>query len=220
MAGEIVTTRKRILEPVERLSEILFGLIMALTFTGSFSVATAEHADVRELLFGAIGCNVAWGLIDGIMYLMGCLNDRGMLLRTLWNVRTATSREQAYAMIREEVPGLVASELQPDQLERIRTRIVDMPLRDARPRLLGDHVRGAIGVFLIVVASTLPVIVPFIFIQNVSLAMRLSNAIAVMMLAVIGYAYGRASSLPAWWTAAAMVTTGLLLVALTIALGG
>ena len=89
MAGEIVTTRKRILEPVERLSEILFGLIMALTFTGSLSVATAERADVRELLVGAIGCNVAWGLIDGIMYLMGCLNDRGLLLRTLWNVRTA-----------------------------------------------------------------------------------------------------------------------------------
>ncbi len=212
--------RKPVLDPVERLSEILFGLIMVLTFTGSFSVATAERADVRELLVGAIGCNVAWGLIDAIMYLMGCLNDRGLLLRTLWSVRSATSREQAYDMIRAEVPAPVAAELQPEQLERIRARIVDMPLRDTRPRLHGDHVRGAVGVFFIVVGSTLPVIVPFIFIHDVGLAMRLSNTIAVLMLAFIGYAYGRASSLPAWRTAAAMVSLGLVLVALTIALGG
>jgi hypothetical protein len=33
----------RILEPVERLSEILFGLIMALTITCAVSVATADR---------------------------------------------------------------------------------------------------------------------------------------------------------------------------------
>lgn len=220
MGQDQAVSRKPVLDPVERLSEILFGLIMALTFTGSFSVATAERSDVRELLVGALGCNIAWGLIDAIMYLMGCLNDRGMLLRTLWSVRTAVSPLRAHAAIRAEVPAIVADELEPEQLERIRRRIMALPLASTHPRLKAEHLRGALGVFLIVVCSTLPVILPFVFTQDVGLAMRLSNTIAVIMLALIGYAYGRASSLPAWGTAAAMVTLGLVLVALTIALGG
>ena len=64
---------KRVLDPVSRVSEILFGVIMVLTFTGSLSVATAGRAEVREMLVGALGCNLAWGVIDGILYLMGAL---------------------------------------------------------------------------------------------------------------------------------------------------
>jgi VIT1/CCC1 family predicted Fe2+/Mn2+ transporter len=75
-------------------------------------------------------------------------------------------------------------------------------------------------VFLIVVASTLPVIVPFMFMQDLSAAMRFSNLIAVAMLALIGFAYGRASGLSPWWMSASMVLLGCLLVGLTIALGG
>ena len=43
----------RVLEPVERLSEILFGLIMALTITGAVSVVTADHADPDHASGGA-----------------------------------------------------------------------------------------------------------------------------------------------------------------------
>ena len=77
------TATSRVLDPVDRLSEILFGLIMVLTFTGSISVATADRAETKAVLIGAIGCNIAWGIIDAIMYLMACLNERGVEVRTL-----------------------------------------------------------------------------------------------------------------------------------------
>lgn len=217
---QVASTSGRALDAIERLSECLFGLIMVLTFTGSLSVATAERAEVRELLVGALGCNLAWGLIDAIMYLMTCLNDRGMLMRTLWTVRRASSAAQAHRAIRQQVPAMIADELTPEQLERIRARIAALPLAHARPRLHRQNLRGAVEVFLIVVGSALPVILPFLFTHDVALAMRVSNAIAIAMLALIGHAYGRASGLPAWGTAAAMVSLGLVLVALTIALGG
>ena len=67
----------RVLEPVERLSEILFGLIMALTITGAVSVATADRFTIRTTLFAALGCNLAWGIIDAGMYLMARLGERG-----------------------------------------------------------------------------------------------------------------------------------------------
>ena len=56
--------RQQALDPIDRVSEVLFGLIMVLTFTGSLSVAEAGHSEVRTMLVGALGCNLAWGIID------------------------------------------------------------------------------------------------------------------------------------------------------------
>lgn len=68
------------LNPIDRLSEILFGLIMVLTFTGSLSIAEAGRDDVRTMLIGALGCNIAWGVIDAILFLMGALAERSQSL--------------------------------------------------------------------------------------------------------------------------------------------
>ena len=67
----------RVLDPMDRISEVLFGLIMVLTYTGTLSVATASHAEVRTMLIGALGCNLAWGIIDGGLYLLARLHERG-----------------------------------------------------------------------------------------------------------------------------------------------
>ena len=89
--------RERLLDPVARMSEILFGLIMALTFTGTLDVATAGNEDVRVLLVGTIGCNLAWGLVDGVMFLISALTERGRNLVTVREVRAAASPEQRAA---------------------------------------------------------------------------------------------------------------------------
>jgi hypothetical protein len=47
----------RVLEPMDR---ILFGLIMALTFTCTLGVVTAGDPAIRTMLLGALGCNLAW----------------------------------------------------------------------------------------------------------------------------------------------------------------
>ena len=75
------TASRHVLEPAERLSELLFGLIMVLTFTGSLSIGQAGNNDVHAMLIGALGCNFAWGVIDGLFYLMGCLAQKGRNLR-------------------------------------------------------------------------------------------------------------------------------------------
>lgn len=220
MNAEVNPTRKSVLEPIERLSEILFGLIMVLTFTGSLSVATADRGDVKVMLIGALGCNIAWGLIDAIMYLMACLHERGAELQTVRAIGKAETTHDAYAEIRRSVPRVVADELKPDMLERIRLRVAAMSAKVEAPRPTAEDLRGAFGVFLVVVASTLPVVLPFVFVADVAQAMRLSNAVAIIMLALIGFSFGRASGLSPWWTALSMVLLGSVLVALTIVLGG
>ena len=94
-----MSSSKRVLEPAERISEVLFGLIMVLTFTGSLSVAEAGRDDVRLMLIGALGCNLAWGLIDGVLYLMACLANKGRNLKILRAVRQATAPHQAATLI-------------------------------------------------------------------------------------------------------------------------
>src|SRR5512145_2541424 len=99
MADLNVKSRHRVLEPTERISEGLFGLIMVLTFTGSLSISEAGRDDVRAMLIGALGCNVAWGIIDGVLYLMGCLAEKSRNLATLWAVRKAPTPEKAHRLI-------------------------------------------------------------------------------------------------------------------------
>jgi hypothetical protein len=66
-----------VFEPSERIAEVLFALIIILTFTGSLSVAEAGRDDVRAMLIDALGCNLAWSMIDAVLYLMGCLAVKG-----------------------------------------------------------------------------------------------------------------------------------------------
>ena len=212
--------RKGVLDPVDRLSEILFGLIMVLTFTGSLSVASAERSDVREMLIGAIGCNIAWGLIDAIMYLLACMSERGTSLQILRAIQRAPSASRAHDAIRDRLPEVVATELRHEELERIRGRILNVDPEKAGARPQPEDYWAACMVFLIVVASTFPPVVPFIFLDDAALAMRLSNGIAIAMLAMIGFGYGKVSSISPWWMAGAMVVLGSILVSLTIALGG
>ena len=63
----------RFLDPIDRISEVFFGLIMVLTSTGTLSVLTAGRVEVKTMIMGALGCNLAWGIIDAGMYLMGSL---------------------------------------------------------------------------------------------------------------------------------------------------
>jgi VIT1/CCC1 family predicted Fe2+/Mn2+ transporter len=211
---------KRALEPIERVSEVLFGLIMVLTFTCSFSVAEAGRAQVRTMLLAAIGCNLAWGIIDAIMYLMGCLAERARGIATLRGVRKAANPERGQSVVAAALPPVVASVLGPSGLENIRQHITQLPEPPAHPRLTGRDWLGAVSVFFLVVLSTFPVVVPFIFMEQVMRAQRVSNAIAVTMLFVTGYAFGRCTGYHPRAMGLSMVVLGGALVGLTIILGG
>ena len=110
----------RILEPGERISEILFGLIMALTVTGATSIVTADRFQIRTMLIAALGCNVAWGIIDAGMYLMARLIERGGNTLLLREIREAPDNQTAHRVIADALPPLLAAVFQPAQLELIR----------------------------------------------------------------------------------------------------
>jgi len=220
MADETIRPSKRVLDPIDRVSEVLFGLIMVLTFTGSLSVAEAGRDDVRTMLIGALGCNVAWGIIDAMLYVMGRLGQKGQSLTTYLAVRKATDLQKAQRLIADALPPVVASILEPAELETMRRRLIQLPEPPERARLSKDDWLGSIGVFLIVFVSTFPVVIPFVVMRNVESALRVSNAIAIVMLFLTGHAFGSMTGRHPWLVGIAMVVLGSILVGMTIALGG
>jgi hypothetical protein len=212
--------RKRVLEPYTIIAEILFGLIMVLTFTGSLSVADAGRDDVRAMLIGALGCNIAWGMIDAIFYLMSSVSDKGQGIRSLRALRKATNKENAYQLIADALPSTVAATMTTADYDSMHQKLLQLPEPPARPRLEKSDLLGALAIFFWVFIITFPVTIPFIFMDQLELAMRVSNAIAIVLLFAAGFAYARLAQYRPWITGFAMVVIGSMVVAATIALGG
>ena len=220
MSTPAPTPFRRILEPADRIAEVMFGLIMALTFTGSLSISDAGRNDVRAMLIGALGCNLAWGLIDGIFYVMVTFADRGGDTRAMHAVRHTQDPAQARKLLAQALPDEVSAVLTDEQLERVRSRLAQAPAPAPRERLgIRDFVAG-LAVCALVFCSTLPIALPFLLFQGVQLAMRVSNAIAILMLFVAGALYARTVGGRPWLIGLTMVVLGSVLVAITIALGG
>lgn len=219
MSGSIRPSRG-VLDPIDRVSEVLFGLIMVLTFTGSLSVAEAGRDDIRAMLIGALGCNLAWGVIDGILYLMGCLAEKSRNLMAFQAVRRAADPAEAGRIVAEALPPTIASVLQPAELEAMQLRLKALPEPPAQARLSREEWLGGLAVFLLVFLSTFPVVIPFIVMTSAQPALRVSNLIAIGMLFVTGYAYGRCVGRRPWLLGLSMVALGSALAGMTMALGG
>ena len=218
-AGHVDTLAEgRILDPIDRNAEVLFGLFMVLTFTGTLSVATAGRDDVRTMLIAAIGCNTAWGFVDAVMYVLRNLVTRGREATLERAIRTAGRPEDGHRLIAQAI-GPLSEALDLSALERLRQFAIGRATGTAVALNARDF-KGALGVFLLVFASTFPVVLPFIFIGDVQLAKRLSAAIAIGMLYLCGHQWGRYAGLVPWRAGLVLVLLGCAVEAIVIALGG
>jgi VIT1/CCC1 family predicted Fe2+/Mn2+ transporter len=220
MSDQSILRPRRVLDPLDRLSEILFGLIMVMTFTGSISVAESGQGQIRDVLLSALGCNLAWGLIDGGMYIMARFTERARGLLTLKAIRTASNPDEAHRLIAESLPADIFARLGALELERIRGWLNERPEpQDRVPFTVADFM-GALAVFLLVFLSTFPVVIPFLVMHEAAPALRVSHSISVVMLFLVGWSIGTHTGRPGWQVGAVMVLVGTALAAITLALGG
>jgi|SRR5215470_4926297 len=219
MKSALTQEREPLLDPVNRVSEVMFGLIMAVTIVGSLSIATAKGKDVQTALAAALGCNFAWGLVDAVMYLVRALTERTRVVALAKRI-VSTDRDSARQLIRAALSPHVRAITGPVELEGMRRHLLDLP-RPVRGGLSRRDYLAAIGVFLLVVAGTFPVVLPFLLTDDVGLAMSLSRLITLAMLFVGGLVLGRY----AWharpvWTGCLMLLLGGALIVAVVVLGG
>jgi VIT1/CCC1 family predicted Fe2+/Mn2+ transporter len=211
----------RLLDPLDRACEILFGVIMVVTFTGSISVAHNGAVDTRTVVEAAIGCNLAWGLVDAAMYLMTSFAERARRLAMFRGIRGSNEPDAAsHRLIRDALPPVVSEVLTPVEVEALRQRLNSLPEPAAPVLATRDDVAAAAGVFLLVFLSTFPIVIPFFIVRDVNAALRASNAVAMLLLFAAGWSVGRYAGRAAWRTGMETVAVGIALVAITMALGG
>ena len=211
----------RVLDPTDRLGETLFGLIMVLSFTCSISVATAGRQEVREMLIAALGCNTAWGIVDGAMYVLSRVLERARQEALLRSLRAAPDADAA----RDLLAGQLDADLQPllgsGGVDAVLAHVRRLPERARRrARIEADDLRGALGIFALIFLSTFPVTLPFVFLHDAVAALRVSNGVALVMMFLIGVAWARAAGASPWRAGLLVVALGVVLVVVTRALGG
>ncbi len=211
--------RRRLLDPVNRISELVFGLIIALTFTTSLSAATSGREEVRTMLLAALSCNLAWGIVDAVMYLVTIQAERSRGARTLREIRSAPEPEAA-RLVAAALPEPVAAVMRPQDLEALRSRLGEITLPDARLHLTTSDALGAAAVCLLAFLSTFPVALPFLLMRQTLPALRVSNGVAIVMLFILGRSLARYAGSTPWRTGLALVVLGVVLVGIAMALGG
>lgn len=211
----------RHLDPADRLGEILFGLIMALGFTAAVRLGV-EEPDNRKLFVSILGCNLAWGIVDGVMYVLTAVFERARKARIIRAVRAAPTEEDALARVSREFEDVLAPLTTAEERREMYRWIARLAKREV-PLHVGVHradVMGAAAVALLIVLSTLPVVVPFLLVPNPVLASRLSNLIVLALLFLVGHWWGKVVGASPWRIGVGLTLVGICLVAITITLGG
>ena len=208
------------LDPIDRLSEVLFGLIMVLTYTCSISVASEGRAEIKDMLWAALGCNVAWGIIDAIFYLMNTIFSRGHGLSVLKKLKATNDKEISRNLLQDELPLVVSVILKPAEIDSLNERLINLKELPRKKIISSTDFRAAFLIFLLVFTCTFPVALPFILFSKAAVALRISNGIALSILFFGGISVGRYAGFRPFLTGSILIVLGIILVGLTIVLGG
>ncbi|SAK64003.1 hypothetical protein AWB82_03366 [Caballeronia glebae] len=212
--------REPVLDTVDRVSELCFGLFMALTFVGTVSAATGGEAAGRKMLYTALGCNLAWGLADAVMYLVRTIADRARRHALALAIQRERDAAAGVRALRDRLSATLDPFISDDDLESIRKRIAASASLPERARFVRDDFLAALGIFIIIVLSTFPVAAPFVLVKHVPTALLISRVLTLAMLFCCGFALGRYAGWRGWKAGLAMTTLGVLLTMAIIVLGG
>jgi hypothetical protein len=214
----------RYVDPATSLGEILFGLIMTLTFTLGAGIIIEDEGreGARQLLIAVIGCNIAWGVIDGALYLVNQLFDRGRMRRLGQSIRRAATPSAAVDLLAGELDEILAGVTSESDRRALYGRIAEnLRAAPAAANPVTTHdMLGALMSFLLVVVTSIPAAIPFLLFDDARLALRVSNGILLSLLFVSGYLWARYTLSRPWLVGVCFLLGGVALVVVAIALGG
>jgi len=209
------------LAPVDSLAEVIFGLIMVLGWTSTARLVFGTTS-VRQLLLAVIGCNLAWAIVDGVMYILSSVYERSQRIKLLGSLRRAPDGESAVALIAERLDEDLEPVLTDDQRAQVYHWLVAGAARveSEQAHVTREDMLGAVVSGVLVFVSVLPVGLPFLFISDPTVALRVSNLVCVGMLFIIGFYWARYIAMNRVLAGTLLLVVGLLMVAVTVALGG
>ena len=212
------------LKPNESLTQLVSGLIVVLTFTLAASVATGGgQQGARSALLGAIAANVSWGIINAVLYVMDSAFDRNRQIRIARAIASTSDEAAALSAIRNELDPYLVSVTRVDDREQLYRNVRSALTHGHLPRrteFLRNDMMGAVAVFFVTLAATVPAILPLLIIDHPWLALRVSNGLVIGSLFFVGYHWAKYIDASPWLAGFGLTALGMALVVVAIIIEG
>ena len=160
---------------------------------------------------GISGCN---------KYIVSTIMQRSRNRTILNSVLTTSDADKARKYISDSLPPPIASVLEAAELEQIRNKLANLPGSTLQVRLTTRDLKRSLMIFFLMFISTFPIVIPFIFIRDTQLALRISNMIAIVLMFLCGWSLAKYVGSNKWLMSFGLTLVGIVLVLITIALGG
>jgi len=224
-AGKKFIFRQEHLSEADVQVEMLCGVIMVLVMIGYLKLSLAQDGFEfkKMMMLVPLGCNAAWGIIDGIMYVLINLRERGNKSKLLSLIKSAKDQNEVLALIKNEFGFVFIDLLNKDTQDNIYQEILKGLTNTIVEKPKGiskNDLRLVLKTFLIVFSTGVPLVIPFILLNDVWLAIRISHIIGLVMLFSIGYWWAKLASRHRIRSAIALTILGVIIVGITEVLHG
>jgi hypothetical protein len=218
----------RHLDTLDILSAAVYGIMIVMMFTISVHIfshglgAMTTRAEVNSLFKAAVSSALTWAFIDAVIFLLGSVAERDQSGRIVRSVQRAPSRQHAIA----EVSTLLGDRLYDVTNEEERGILASSIVNQLNNRkahhgaITRDDVVAAFAMFTAGAAGTLPISLPLLLIPDPWLALRMSNAVAIISLFIMGYYWAKHAGVRPVRTGLVIAMVGTLLVMVAIWFGG
>ena len=205
----------------------MYSVIIVITFTSTLRNFSSNAHIVSTVVLSALYCCIAWGLADGVFYAWedGYNSKNHRIL--IEDSRTESKKPIAVSMIRDELDDTILGSIEEKDREKLYDGIVGYLARNrlkkvekfATLRVLPHYL---LGTTVLAVGTGLVVLLPFFILrQDVSLALRLSNILGIVVLFLIGFYRSQDSSTLSRISSGIISgTLGAIIVLITLLLGG
>jgi len=220
-----------LIDPIDWLSETIFSILIFLLYILAFGIimlsrapqAAISQADVTDLLIGALGAVLAWGMIDGIMYALFSVFERSEKRLMLENIQASNTTEEALEIIADNMDYLLEPITGENERKALYSSIL-IHLQESTPQNIGvkrEDITSALSHVLVAFIAVIPSIIPFIvFRSDYDLAIRISIIVSFIVLFVSGFLWGRYAGTSPWKTGLLIMSIAMILVLIAFLLGG
>ena len=220
------------IDPIDWLSETVFSILIFLTFTLAFRIIRLAKVPVQplisgyvidEMLVSVLGAILAWGIIDGVMYVLLSIFERGERHRLLRDIQGAQTDQDALAAIADDMDYFLEPITDENERQALYKNIL-IHLRAGKPRNIGlrrEDYFSALAHVLVAIVAVIPSVIPlFVFHTNYDLAIRVSILVSFIVLFFAGYRWGTYTGANPWKTGLLLMFVAAVLVLIAIPLGG
>jgi len=206
----------------ERYAEAFYGIIMVTGCTGMVSLGVPkEEAGVQFMLWTALLVNILWGLIDGFTVIYGTMVDEVASDVAVEDLRSGKDGGKSADDIIDELDGSLIGKLGDEDKAKIAQIIQSS--KGYTPfvnKIRWPEIKRILAIFSVDFLTVFPVAIPYIFLTDMTQAVRWSFVIATFLMAFLGYQWAKYGRMSRWKIALLFSSFTIFLLILSFVLGG